>query len=153
VTTEDGYLLTLFHISGGLHKPAGSNTGRSPLLFQHGILDSADGWVMHGQDLSPAFYFANQGYDVYVGNNRGTKYSRNHKTIHPDNKEFWQYSFLDLAKDDKANIEYIRKTTGVEKVAYIGHSQGTSQMFAGMAIEPSWFRDRVSVFAALGPVA
>jgi len=26
-------------------------------------------------------------------------------------------------------------------------------MFAGMAIDPSWFRDRVSVFAALGPVA
>jgi len=88
-----------------------------------------------------------------VANNRGTKYSRNHKTIHPDNKEFWQYSFVDLAKDDKANIEFIRQHTGHSKVGYIGHSQGTSQMFAGLSIEPDWFAERVSVFAALGPVA
>jgi len=77
---------------------------------------------MHGQDMSPAFYFANLGYDVYVANNRGNKYSRNHKTIHPDDKSFWQFSFVDLAKDDKANIEFIRQHTGFAKIAYIGHS-------------------------------
>ena len=77
---------------------------------------------MHGKDLSPAFYFANQGYDVYLGNNRGTKYSWKHDTIHPKEKRFWQYSFVDLAKDIKAKIEFILQSTGVDKVAYIGHS-------------------------------
>lgn len=153
VTTEDGYLLKLFRITGGLHRPAGSNIGKPPVLFQHGILDSADGWVMRGQDLSPAFFMANQGYDVFVANNRGTKYSRDHRSITPDSKEFWQFSFVELANDGKANIEFIRKTTGYEKVIYIGHSQGTSQLFAGISLDPDWFAKRVSLFAALGPVA
>ena len=31
--------------------------------------------------------------------------------------------------DDPANIDYVRKFTKVDKLTYIGHSQGTSQMF------------------------
>ena len=35
--------------------------------------------------------------------------------------------------DDPAIIDYITATTGTDKAAYIAHSQGTTQMFYGLA--------------------
>lgn len=35
--------------------------------------------------------------------------------------------------DVPANIDYIINETGFSKVAYVGHSQGTTQMFAALA--------------------
>jgi len=39
--------------------------------------------------------FARAGYDVWLGNNRGNKYSRRHININPDKdfKKFFDFSF------------------------------------------------------------
>lgn len=153
VTTEDGYQLKMFHISGGLDKPAGTNSGNKAILLQHGILDSSDCWLMHGRDMSPAFWLANQGYDVWLSNTRGNKYSREHKTISPKKKEFWEFSFEDMAKDVKANVDHVIEKTGQEKIAYMGHSQGTTQMFVAVSEDPDYYKTRISAFIAIGPVA
>jgi len=42
--------------------------------------------------------------------------------------------------------------TGHEKTAYIGHSQGTTQMYVGLADMEDYYKDKVSVFVALAPV-
>jgi hypothetical protein len=54
--------------------------------------------------------------------------------------------------DLPAMIDYIRTNTGAEKITYIGHSQGTSQMFAGLSIKGSYFQEVLNGFIALGPV-
>ena len=54
--------------------------------------------------------------------------------------------------DIPAVIQYIIQETNHPKVAYIGHSQGTTQMFYGLATNEDFFADKVSVFMALGPV-
>lgn len=64
VITSDGYILKAFRIPHG--KNQDSNEKRPAVIFQHGILDSADFGVCHGPELSPAFYLANLGYDVWV---------------------------------------------------------------------------------------
>lgn len=43
--------------------------------------------------------------------------------------------------------------TGVDKVTYVGHSQGTSQMFYALASNEYKIMDMVNFYVALAPVA
>ena len=95
--------------------------------MQHGLLASAENFVVNGEQ-SPAFILAKRGYDVWLGNHRGTKYARDHERLDPDkDEEFWQFSFPEMAEYDMpANVDYVRNVTGMKKVSYVGHSQGTT---------------------------
>ena len=109
VTTEDGYILTVFRIPGSPSSPPSPN---KPVVFlQHGILDSAATWVNNGPGLAPAYLLADKGYDCWLGNTRGSMYSRKHKTLNPDkDKEFWEFSFVEMGKYDiTAEVDYVLK--------------------------------------------
>ena len=54
--------------------------------------------------------------------------------------------------DQPAIIKHMKLITGVQKITYIGHSQGTSQMFAGITLLPDFFKENINGFIALGPV-
>ena len=97
--------------------------------MQHGLCDSSFTWVTNGPKNSPAFMLARLGYDVWLGNNRGNKYSRENTKIDPDTDKaaFFDYDFEQLGDYDlPAQIDYVRAATGREKLTYVGHSQGTS---------------------------
>ena len=53
--------------------------------------------------------------------------------------------------DFPATVKEIQKRNGGRKVAMVGHSQGTTQTYAGMGIIPQWYDENVSVGALLGP--
>jgi len=56
------------------------------------------------------FILADNGYDVWINNTRGNRYSRNHVTLDPDHdkKQFWDYSFEEMAKyDQPALFEFV----------------------------------------------
>ena len=87
---------------------------------------------------------ADEGYDVWIGNNRGTEYSWDHETLcSKDDKEYWDWTWADMGLyDDVANIKAIKKLTGVPKVYYIGYSQGSIQILYGLAhLESQFFAD------------
>ena len=55
--------------------------------------------------------------------------------------------------DVPATIDYIISVTNVEKLTYVGHSQGTTQMFSAMSKNMDYFKSKLNGFIALGPVA
>jgi len=54
--------------------------------------------------------------------------------------------------DLPSQINYVLQQTGVEKLTYIGHSEGTIQAFAGF-IHNTTLAERVNLYVALAPVA
>jgi len=81
VITQDGYILTVFRVQkkGTLIKE-----GLKPIILQHGLLDSSDTWIVNDEDKAPGFLLANRGYDIWMGNSRGNKHSRNHTKYNPN---------------------------------------------------------------------
>jgi lysosomal acid lipase/cholesteryl ester hydrolase len=109
-------------------------------------------WIcLTSAERSLPFVLVEMGFDVWLGNNRGNKYSK--KSIHydPKSKEFWNYSIDDFAWHDiPDSIEYILTLTKASKVSYVGFSQGTAQAFAALSIHPQ-LNQKINVFIALAP--
>lgn len=124
------------------------------MLLQHGLTDSSDTWLINDEDKAPAFMLANRGYDVWLGNNRGNKHSRNHTKWNPDkSKEFWEFTFQHMADFDlPAMFGYVNKVTG-QKISYIGHSQGTMQMHIALSKNNPTVENLLDKYFGLGPVA
>ncbi|CAH8624915.1 unnamed protein product [Schistosoma haematobium] len=121
VTTKDGFILCIIRILPKCHVAS----GRQKVVFlQHGLLDSAHTWVNNLPDESLGFILADDCYDVWLGNSRGSTYSSNHQYLKPDDKEFWEFSWDEMGKYDlPATLIYILNYTNAEKLSYIGHSQ------------------------------
>jgi pimeloyl-ACP methyl ester carboxylesterase len=152
VTTKDGYILTVHRI-----KAPTTKKGAPVVFFQHGMSNNSYDWVVHTKDKAPALRLAAEGYDVWLGNNRGNQFSRGHKTLNPekeaDKKEYFNYDFEELGKYDlPAQIDLVRDITGKNKVTYVGHSQGTTQMFYALATNEAELKNKINLFVALSPV-
>ena len=118
VTTKDGYILNVFRV-----KAKTTKKGAPVVFLQHGITDSADCWIMNTVDKAPDFVLANAGYDVWLGNQRGTKYSLGHSTLSTKDKKYWEFSFTEMGEyDAPAQIERALAVAEVSKATYIGHS-------------------------------
>lgn len=143
VVTEDGYLLTMFRIPG---------LG-SPVLLMHGLTGSADDFVLAGPEGGLAYLLADEGYDVWLGNARGNKYSRHHEHLKPSDGLFWDFSWHEIGLYDLPGmIDYMLNRTGNEKVIYIGHSQGTTSFFVMASLKPE-YNNKTALMIALSPVA
>ncbi|CAN1783926.1 Triacylglycerol lipase 2 [Linum perenne] len=122
VTTSDGYILSLQRIPVGYS--GGSHGERTPVLLQHGVLMDGMTWLLLPPRQSLAFVLADHGYDVWIANSRGTKYSRGHTSLSTDEKGYWDWSWDELVKYDlPATVDYVHHQTG-QNMHYIGHSQG-----------------------------
>ena len=102
-------------------------------------------------ERSVALRLADAGYDVWLGNNRGNKYSRKHISLAPHDAAFWNFGIDEYAMHDiPDSIAYILEATGESSVSYVGFSQGTAQAFAALSINPKLNR-KINVFVALAP--
>lgn len=148
--TEDGLRLMMFRIP---------RNGAPVIHLQHGILDSAWAWVFNSEFKPLAFELYDAGYDVWLGNSRGNGFSMffNNGSDPSRSDSFWDFTFEKMALlDIPAMLGTVLNVTGQSKVAYIAHSQGTTQMFVAASLKTplqGWLQEHISVFIALSPVA
>lgn len=100
------------------------------MLLQHGLFMAGDCWFVNTREQSLGFILADRGFDVWVGNVRGTRWSHGHISLSQRSKAYWDWSWEELALNDfPAMIEYIYQTTD-SKIFLVGHSQGTIMSLA-----------------------
>ncbi|KAG8040144.1 hypothetical protein G9C98_000714 [Cotesia typhae] len=154
VVTDDGYILEMHRIPFGRYEDKRSaRFPRNSILLQHGLAGSSADWVLTGPEKALAYMLADEGYDVWLGNNRGNLYSRHHRELLSTNRTFWDFSFHELGIYDlPAMIDYILEVTSRYKLLYIGHSQGTTQFWVMTSTRPE-YNDKVSLAVGLAPAA
>ncbi|KAJ6640032.1 Lipase 3 [Pseudolycoriella hygida] len=156
IQTSDRYILEMHRIPGSPTQPP--REGKIPVYLQHGLLDSSGGWVIMGVQNSLAFILADLGYDVWMGNVRGNRYSREHLDHDPDGRRgdrrrFWDFSWHEMGTVDLPTmIDYITSVTGHQRMHYVGHSQGTTSFFVMCSMRPE-YNNRILSGHMLAPIA
>ncbi|RMZ83575.1 hypothetical protein DV738_g1126, partial [Chaetothyriales sp. CBS 135597] len=160
VQTTDGYLLGVHRLPfrkeedpGTTLVNAGPGSISKPVVYlHHGLLMNSEVWVcITEEERCLPFALVSQGYDVWLGNNRGNKYSKKSTHFSPTSAKFWDFSIDEFAFHDIPDtIAYILNATGQPSLSYIGFSQGTAQAFATLSIHPG-LNQKINVFIALAP--
>ncbi|XP_045772837.1 lipase 1-like [Maniola jurtina] len=145
VITEDEYILAVYRLPG-----KGNGT---PILFTHGLMDSTDTFLMRGNTSLP-ITLANKGYDVWLANTRGNRYTRSHRHLDPDtDPAFWNFTFHEMGYYDlPAIIDLVLNETGAKNLTAIGHSQGNTVYYV-LGSERPEYNSKVNVLIALAPMA
>ncbi|KAI7863697.1 Alpha/Beta hydrolase protein [Spinellus fusiger] len=127
-------------------------TGKPVVLLSHGFLMSSEIWICNRSEYSNLpLILAQQGYDVWLSNARGNKYSQTHLRLNPKHQDFWEFSINEFAMIDLPDVvDHILQITGAPDLTYIGFSQGTAQAFAGLSVNPQ-LNKKINLFIALAP--
>jgi lysosomal acid lipase/cholesteryl ester hydrolase len=91
-----------------------------------------------------------------MGNARGTKNSRNHETLNPDDSvdrfQFFDFSYEEIGiYDVAASVDYILEATGQSGLHYVGHSQGCT-VFLVLASMRAEYNDKFKSVHLMAPV-
>ncbi|KAH0832747.1 hypothetical protein AYO21_00348 [Fonsecaea monophora] len=180
VQTEDGFVLSLWHIYNPAEytpRPIAERqpdeptvftsskenvqqhfqtqycdgNRRYPVLLVHGLLQSAGAYCANDDD-SLAFFLCKSGYDVWLGNNR-CGFNPEHSLLEYHDPRMWAWNIRQMGVMDlPAFISRVLEETGFEKLGLVCHSQGTTEAFVALAKEqrPD-LGDKISVFCALAP--
>lgn len=152
MVTKDGYILGVYRIPGKLVETF--TTDKPVILLQHGLESDMMFWLYNTGQLAPAFVLAKSGYDVWLGNNRGNRWSDTHINMTNTNKTYWDWSWEEMGTfDTPAVMQYILDTTNTTKLSFIGHSEGTTQILAGGALMNDFYNSKVNVAILLAPTA
>ena len=147
VTTDDGYILSLWHLYPKV--PNGKVA-----FIQHGFAGTAWIFFQLGENSLP-FLLLNEGYDVWLGNLRGNIFSRKHVSKDPNDRKsgFNDFSMDNFALSDlPAMIKFIKSKTGNKKMSFFGHSQGTTIFFMLEMHDPTFAEESIDHFVSLGTV-
>jgi len=149
VITEDRYINSIWRLTS---KDPNKINGKS-VIMQHGLLDGGFTWLILAEDSLPK-KLCELGYIVYLPYIRGTQFSRGHLDYDSSlNSDYWEFSFDQIAEFDvPSNINFVKNRDKVEKVYYIGHSQGTLTFFLAYMNNPEFMEKNIAKFVALGTV-
>ncbi|KAI8894203.1 Alpha/Beta hydrolase protein [Globomyces pollinis-pini] len=131
--TSDNYKLQV-------HRIPNQKSSALPILLWHGLSNCSELFVSSSPARSLAFVLHDAGFDVWLANTRGNKYSFGHSKLDLNTwsglSEYWSYSIDHLAEYDlPATVDFILNFTNSPKLNYIGFSQGSAIAFAALALD------------------
>ncbi|KAJ1529665.1 hypothetical protein ONE63_006425 [Megalurothrips usitatus] len=128
----------------------GRQGGRAVLLLP-GMFCSSAVWIIMGPKKGLAYLLADAGYDVWIANPRGNRYSMGHVEIPSSDEKYWQFSWHEMGEFDvPAVLDYVTAITDQERVPVVGHSMGNTMMMVMGSLRPEYNR-LVAVHVALAP--
>lgn len=134
VDTEDGYVLKVHRVYRKNSKKV-----KPSVFMQHGLFASSADFLLTGKSKALAFLLADNDYDVWLGNIRGSRNSLRHKRMSTESGKYWNFSFHEFGLYDlPAMIDYMLNVTRHKKCYYVGHSQGTTSFIVMMAMRPEF---------------
>ncbi|EGD80446.1 hypothetical protein PTSG_11091 [Salpingoeca rosetta] len=146
VLTKDGFQLALHRLRQPEMQPR-----KGVVFLQHGLMQCSEAWLCTRDSF--AYLLFEEGYDVWMGNSRGNKYSCKHMTFKPHDPAFWDFSIDEMAANDlPASIDHVLASTGASSLSYVGFSQGTALGFAAFSLNQQ-LAHKIDVFVALAPAA
>ena len=92
--------------------------------MQHGSSMDGLSWFATSNESLPS-KLIKAGFDVWLGNDRGTKNSQRHTSLNPitDAAEFFDYSWAELGVyDAPANLNFVKTHSGGKPVTFIGYA-------------------------------
>lgn len=150
IYTEDGYELILHR----LINPTALRGIKQTVLLHHGLLGSSADWILLGPDKSLPYYLATLGYDVWLANARGNRYSHKHKKneTQSNSSKYWDFSWQEMGLYDlPAIIDHVRNKTK-EPLNFIGHSMGATALLVLLSSVPQ-YNECLRMAILLGPIA
>ncbi|KAF9804807.1 hypothetical protein SFRURICE_007710 [Spodoptera frugiperda] len=148
VLTVDGYMITMHRIMRDLDK----RYDRAVILH-HGILGSSEDWLLLGERRALPYLLSDGGYDVWLLNARGNKYSKTHTGKSSERLEFWDFSWHEMGVYDlPAAFKYISEITNKAELNFIGHSMGATALLVLLTTSPE-YNDVLRSGVLLAPLA
>jgi len=148
VKTDDGFFLLVERVSKKSLTTKKKKVRGPPIILQHGLFQSSGIFVISHVKSSLAFFLVDQGYDVWLGNNRGVL--DRHIELRSSDPAYWDWTLDELGRYDfPAIVKFVAKQTQ-QKIVYCGHSQGNGQAFVGLSLNPE-LSNYIHLFVALAP--
>ncbi|XP_027357180.1 triacylglycerol lipase 2-like [Abrus precatorius] len=151
VTTQDGYILSLQRIPEGRGEVIGRGIKKQPVIIQHGVLVDGMSWLLNPPEQNLPSILADNGFDVWIANARGTRYSHRHTSLDPSSQAYWDWSWDEMVTYDLPAIFYYVSTQTGQKINYVGHSLGT--LVALASFSEGKLVNQLKSAAMLSPVA
>ncbi|XP_075991481.1 lipase 3-like [Anticarsia gemmatalis] len=146
VLTADGYMLTM-------HRILTNSVNKQAVILHHGLLGSSEDWLILGRDQALPYLLSDYGYDVWLLNARGNKYSRLHSNQFIDDFHFWDFSWHDIGMYDlPATLTYISEYTNFADLYFVGHSMGATALLVLLSTRPE-YNNMLKTAVLLAPLA
>ncbi|XP_045479569.1 lipase member K-like [Harmonia axyridis] len=143
INTYDGYILTLFRIIA-------NQPNTAPVLLLPGMFMNAIAFVDRGTK-SLAYQFVDKGYDVWLLNWRGNKYSRQHIDLKTYQSQYWKFSINELAIYDLPQALKTIKENNNQKVLAVGFQMGNTAALIYNTLYPDEAQKYLSGIVSLSP--
>lgn len=122
VKTDDGYLLKCHRVrlrDELMESLEDKRFVNKPVIAQHGFCNASETMFrICGK------YLVEKGFDVWLPNVRGNRYSLYHEDENISYEKFYDFTLDDYAIDLKTHYKYVMEKTGCKKITLVGYSIG-----------------------------